>query len=310
MTVLDWLAEPWQYEFMQRALLVTAVAAVVCGLLSCWLVLIGWSLLGDAVAHAVLPGVVLAYLAGVPFAVGALVFGLGAVALIGMVRETTGLREDTAIGVVFTTLFALGIVLVSVTPSQIDLGHILFGNVLGVSDVDIWQVVLLGALAFTVLVLKRRDLTLYAFDRTHAHAVGISPPVLAALLLGVLALTVVVALQAIGVVLVVAMLITPGATAFLLTERMSRMLVIAPALAGGCALAGLYASYYLDASSGGMVVLAQGLVFALVFLFAPRRGVLRRLRGRGAAPAGGDGPVSDAGAPAQATTSLGPRLGA
>ncbi|WP_066587673.1 metal ABC transporter permease [Cellulomonas timonensis] len=308
MTVVAWLAEPWQYEFMQRALLVTVVAAVVCGLLSCWLVLIGWSLLGDAVAHAVLPGVVLAYLAGVPFAVGALVFGLGAVALIGMVRETTGLREDTAIGVVFTTLFALGIVLVSVTPSQIDLGHILFGNVLGVSDVDIAQVVVLGALAFTVLVLKRRDLTLYAFDRTHAHAVGISPRVLAALLLGVLALTVVVALQAIGVVLVVAMLITPGATAFLLTERMSRMLVIAPVLAGGCALAGLYASYYLDASSGGMVVLAQGLVFALVFLFAPRRGVLRRLRGRGAAAGGGL--ASDAAAPAQAATALGPRLGA
>jgi manganese transport system permease protein len=253
---------------------------------------------------------VLAYLAGAPFAVGALVFGLGAVALIGAVRETSGLREDTAIGVVFTTLFALGIVLVSVTPSQVDLGHILFGNVLGVSDADIAQVVVLGVLAFTVLVLKRRDLTLYAFDRTHAHAVGISPRVLAALLLGVLALTVVVALQAIGVVLVVAMLITPGATAFLLTERMSTMLVVAPSIAAGCALAGLYASYHLDASSGGMVVLAQGIVFTGVFLLAPRRGVLRRLRGRGGKGGGLSGLPGDAGAPSPVGVVGSPRLGA
>ncbi|MGW6129773.1 metal ABC transporter permease [Cellulomonas sp. NPDC055163] len=273
---LDWLAAPWGYEFMQRALLVTGVAAVVCALLSCWLVLVGWSLLGDAVAHAVLPGVVLAYLVGLPFAVGALVFGVGAVALIGLVRETSGLREDTSIGVVFTTLFALGIVLVSTTPSQVDLGHILFGNVLGVADVDIVQVVGLGVLTFAVLVLKRRDLTLYAFDRTHAHAVGISPRVLGALLLGLLAVTVVVGLQAVGVVLVVAMLIIPGATAYLLTERMSRMLVIAPVLAGACAVVGLYASYYLDASSAGMVVVAQGIVFTAAYVFAPRTGLLRR----------------------------------
>jgi len=282
MIVWSWLAEPWQFEFMQRALLVTVVAAVVCALLSCWLVLIGWSLLGDAVSHAVLPGVVLSYLVGAPFAVGAFVFGVGAVALIGIVRDTSRLKEDTVIGVVFTTLFALGVVLVSVTPSQIDLSHILFGNVLGVSDADIVQVLGLGALAFVLLVLKRRDLTLYAFDRTHAHAVGISPRALGALLLGLLALTVVVALQAVGVVLVVAMLITPGATAFLLADRMSRMLVVAPLLAAGCALMGIYASFYLDAASAGMVVVAQGAVFAVVYLFAPREGVLRHRRRRGA----------------------------
>ncbi len=290
-----WLAEPWQFEFMQRALLVTTVAAVVCALLSCWLVLIGWSLLGDAVSHAVLPGVVLSYLVGLPFAVGALVFGVGAVALIGAVRDTTRVKEDAAIGIVFTSLFALGIVLVSTTPSHVDLGHILFGNVLGVPDADVVQVVVLGAVTAAALVLKRRDLTLYAFDPTHAHAVGLSPRRLEVMLLGLLALTVVVGLQAVGVVLVVAMLITPGATALLLCERMGQMLVVAPLLAAGCAVGGLYASFFLDTSSAGTVVVAQGLAFTAAYLGGPRRGLvavrLRRHRAAAAAPAAASDPV-------------------
>lgn len=265
MTALTWLTDPFTYEFMQRSLLVTVVASIVCALLSCWLVLIGWSLLGDAVSHAVLPGVVLSYIIGIPFAAGALVFGFGAVALIGAVRDTTRLKEDAVIGVVFTTLFAVGLVLVSVTPSHIDLSHILFGNLLGVTDADIWQVVVLGALTTAVLVVKRRDLTLLAFDPVHAHAIGLSPRRLRALLLAALAITVVVALQAVGVILVVAMVITPGATAFLLTDRISRMLVIAPAVAALCAVAGMYASYYLDASSAGMIVLMQGIAFGVAY---------------------------------------------
>lgn len=265
MTALTWLTDPFTYEFMQRSLLVTVVASIVCALLSCWLVLIGWSLLGDAVSHAVLPGVVLSYIVGIPFAAGALVFGFGAVALIGAVRDTTRLKEDAVIGVVFTTLFAIGLVLVSVTPSHIDLSHILFGNLLGVTDADIWQVVVLGALTTAVLVVKRRDLTLLAFDPVHAHAIGLSPRRLRALLLAALAITVVVALQAVGVILVVAMVITPGATAFLLTDRISRMLVVAPAVAAVCAVAGMYASYYLDASSAGMIVLMQGLAFGVAY---------------------------------------------
>lgn len=265
MTALTWLTDPFTYEFMQRSLLVTVVASIVCALLSCWLVLIGWSLLGDAVSHAVLPGVVLSYIVGIPFAAGALVFGFGAVALIGAVRDTTRLKEDAVIGVVFTTLFAVGLVLVSVTPSHIDLSHILFGNLLGVTDADIWQVVVLGALTTAVLVVKRRDLTLLAFDPVHAHAIGLSPRRLRALLLAALAITVVVALQAVGVILVVAMVITPGATAFLLTDRISRMLVVAPAVAAVCAVAGMYASYYLDASSAGMIVLMQGLAFGVAY---------------------------------------------
>ncbi|GAA4046982.1 metal ABC transporter permease [Agromyces indicus] len=276
MPVVDFLLEPLGYDFMQRAFLVTVTAAIVCGVLSCWLVLIGWSLMGDAVSHAVLPGVVLAYLLGTPFAVGALVFGLGAVALIFLVRATSRVKGDAAIGVVFTTLFALGLVLISVVPSQTDLGHILFGNLLGVSAADLVQVLVLGAVTLAILVLKRRDLTLYAFDPTHAHAIGLNPKALGALLLALLALTVVVALQAVGVVLVVAMVIIPGATAYLLTDRFARMLVIAPAIAAVCAIVGIYASYYLDAASGGMVVLTMGVAFALAYLFAPRHGVVGR----------------------------------
>jgi manganese transport system permease protein len=273
---------------MVRALITTAIAAVVCALLSCWLVLVGWSLMGDAVSHAVLPGVVIAYVVGAPFAIGALVFGFLAVALIGAIRGTSRVKEDAAIGIVFTTLFALGLVLISVTPSQTDLNHIIFGNILGVSSADLVQIAVLAVVAFAILVLKRRDLTLYAFDPTHAFAIGLSPRLLGALLLGVLALTAVVALQVVGVILVVAMLIIPGATAYLLTDRFGRMLVIAPAIAAVSSLVGIYLSYWLDAASGGLVVLVQGAVFALVYLFSPRHGLIgpRLARHRRASDAG------------------------
>ncbi|WP_154605308.1 metal ABC transporter permease [Arthrobacter sp. AQ5-05] len=274
MSVFEFLLEPFDYVFMQRALVVTVIAAVVCAVLSCWLVLIGWSLMGDAVSHAVLPGVALAYILGAPFAVGAVLFGFLAVALIGAVRDTSRVKEDAAIGIVFTTLFALGLVLISVTPSQTDLTHIIFGNLLGLSHSDLVQVLVLGAVTFAILVIKRRDFTLYAFDPTHAHAIGLNPRMLGAFLLGLLALTSVVALQAVGVVLVVAMLIIPGATAYLLTDRFGRMLVLAPTISAACAVVGLYASYYLDAASGGMVVLTQGAAFALVYFFSPRHGLL------------------------------------
>jgi len=267
-TVLDLLLDPLTYGFMARATATVVVAAAVCGLLSCWLVLVGWSLMGDAVSHSVLPGVVLAYAVGAPFAVGATVFGLLCVVLVGLVRDggRGRVKEDAAIGVVFTTLFALGLVLVSVTPSQVDLGHIVFGNVLGIGTAELAQVVVIGALVALVLLVKRRDLTLYAFDPVHAHAIGLSPRLLGALLLGLLALTAVVALQAVGVVLVVAMLVIPGVTAALLTDRFVRRLVLAPSVAVVCSLVGVYTSYYTDTSTAGAVVLAQGLVFGVVLV--------------------------------------------
>lgn len=274
MDLVEFLLEPLRYAFMVRALVTSLVAAIVCGLLSCWLVLVGWSLMGDAVSHAVLPGVVLAYIAGVPFAVGAVIFGFLAVALIGLVRDTSRVKEDAAIGIVFTTLFAFGLVLISVTPSDTDLNHIIFGNILGVSQGELTQIAVLAVLVFLALVLKRRDFTLYAFDPVHAYAIGLNPRVLGATLLGLLALTSVVALQAVGVILVVAMLIIPGATAYLLTDRFGRMLLLAPAISAVCAVVGLYVSYYADTAPGATMVLAQGAVFTAVYLFAPRQGLV------------------------------------
>lgn len=283
MSIIDLLWEPLQYDFMVRALLVTVIAAAVCALLSCWLVLVGWSLMGDAVAHAVLPGVVLAYVLGAPFALGALAFGVLAVVLIGGIRGTSRVKEDAAIGIVFTTLFALGLVLISVTPSHIDLQHIVFGNVLGVSTGEFVQVVALAAVAVVVLLVKRRDLTLYAFDAGHARAIGLSPRLLGSVLLGLLAVTAVVALQVVGVVLVVALLIIPGATAYLLTDRFGRMLWLAPFTSALCSAVGIYMSYWMNVSSGGMVVLVQGIVFAAVYLVSPRHGLVSKIRLRRAA---------------------------
>jgi manganese transport system permease protein len=274
--LIGWFTDPLQFDFMQRAMLVAVIVGLSCALLSCWLTLLGWSLMGDAVSHAVLPGVVLSYLVGAPFAVGAFLFGTGAVALIGGLSRTSKVKEDASIGIVFTGLFALGLVLVSVIPSQTDLFHILFGNVLGVSDGDIAQVVVLGTLTLVVIALTWKSLVLYAFDPVHTHAIGLSARRYEVLLLGLLALTVVVALQAVGIVLVVAMLITPGATAYLLTDRFDRMLLVAAGVGVSSTVMGTYVSYHLDASTGGCIVCVLTVLFVLAYVFAPGRGILGR----------------------------------
>lgn len=286
--LLDALLAPFAYDFMLRAILITLVAAVASALLSTWLVQMGWSLMGDAVSHSVLPGVALAYILGIPFAIGAAVFGIGAVALIGGVRSASRIKADAAIGVVFTTLFALGLVIVSVTPAQTDLQHILFGNVLGVSDADIAQVLVVGSIVTTTLLVLRRDLTLVAFDPGHAHAIGLRPRVLHAVLLGALALTVVTALQAVGIILVVAMLVIPGATASLIAVRWDALLAWSVGVTVAASMVGLIVAFWLDISPGGAVVLTQGLAFGLALLFGPRRGlVIRWARARRHAVDGG-----------------------
>lgn len=282
--ILDWLIEPFQYDFMVRAFANGALSALLCGLLSCWLVLLGWSLMGDAVSHAVLPGVVLAYFFGAPFAVGALIAAIIAVTLIGTLRNTSRLKEDTVIGIVFTVLFALGLVLISVTPSNTDLSHILFGNILGVSSSDLLQIFILTAIALTVLLYYRRSITLFAFDPAHAQSIGINPKFYSALLLGVLAVTVVASLQTVGVILVVALLIIPGATAYLLSKRLRTMLWLSPVLAVAASTIGIYLSYWFDTASGGMIVLTMGGIFTCAYLFSPREGIIikavQKLRGR------------------------------
>lgn len=274
--MIDLLVEPMTYDFMRRALLVVAASGIAGALLSCWLVHMGWSLMGDAVSHAVLPGVVIAAMTGIPFAVGALIAALVAVALIGGVREAGTVREDAAMGIVFTALFSLGLVLIARFPSQQDLHSILFGSVLGVRDSDLAQVLIVAAFTVVVLLAFRRDLIMVAFDRVQAHALGLRTRALLALLLATLATATVAGVQSVGVILVVATLIIPGATAQLLARTMTGTMVLAVvvALAGG--VTGLYFGYYADLPPGPVVVLTQAVLFLVVQLFAPRRGVVPR----------------------------------
>ncbi len=278
MDTLPWLTEPLQHAFMQRALLVSMLVASVCGLLSCYMTLKGWALMGDAVSHAVMPGVVIAYALNLPFALGAFVFGVGSVAVIGYIKQMTRIKEDTVIGLVFTGFFAFGLILVSKVRSSIDLTHILFGNVLGISPADIQQTLWICGLVLAVLLLLRRDLILFCFDPTHARSIGIHTGVLHYLLLAVLSLAAVAGLQTVGIILVVAMLVTPGATAHLLTDRFDRMTWIAVGSAVLSSVVGIYWSYWLDASTGGCIVVVQTCLFLASFLFAPRHGLVAQLR--------------------------------
>jgi manganese transport system permease protein len=278
MDPLFWLLEPLRHDFMVRALLVSALVAGVCGLLSCFMTLKGWALMGDAVSHAVMPGVVIAYALNLPFALGAFVFGVGSVAAIGYIKQMTRIKEDTVIGLVFTGFFALGLTLVSKVRSTIDLTHILFGNVLGISGEDIRQTVLISVLVLVLLLLFRRDLILFCFDPTHARSIGLNTGFLHYLLLSVLSLAAVAGLQTVGIILVVAMLVTPGATAYLLTDRFDRMTWIAIGSAVLSSVLGIYWSYWMDASTAGCIVLVQTGLFVLSFLFAPRHGLLAQQR--------------------------------
>jgi manganese transport system permease protein len=275
---MSWLIEPLTHAFMLRALLVSALVGGVCGLLSCYMTLKGWALMGDAVSHAVMPGVVVAYALGLPFSLGAFVFGVGSVAAIGFVKQKSRIKEDTVIGLVFTGFFALGLVLVSKVRSNIDLTHILFGNVLGISSSDIQQTLLISSLVVTLLLVFRRDLLLFCFDPTHARSIGINTGLLHYLLLSVLSLTAVVGLQTVGVILVVAMLVTPGATAYLLTDRFDRMTLLAIGSSVLSSVLGVYVSYWSDSSTAGCIVLVQTALFLMAFLFAPRYGILKGQR--------------------------------
>ena len=274
--LLDWITEPLQYGFMVKALWVSAFVGIVCAVLSCYITLKGWSLMGDAVAHAVVPGVVVAYALGIPFAVGAFLFGFGATVAIGYVKENTRLKEDAVIGVVFTGFFAFGLMLSTKIPSNIDLFHILFGNVLGISQEDIIQTLIAGFITLLVILLRRKDLLLFCFDPNHAKAIGLNTTFMYYTLLLVLALTIVTALQTAGIILVVAMLVTPGATAYLLSDRFDRMLAIAVGTSLLSSILGVYLSYHLDAPTGACIVVLLTLLFVAAMIFAPKYGLLRR----------------------------------
>lgn len=271
--MLETLLTPLQYEYMLKAIFVSAVIGGVCAFLSCFITLKGWSLMGDALSHSVVPGVAVAYYASWPFAAGAFVTGLLAAVGMGFVKAKTRLREDAVIGVVFTAFFAFGLLLISLFPSQVDLRSIVFGNILGISNADVAQVLIISGVTLIVLGLKWRDLLLFCFDASQARALGINTTVLHFTLLTLLSATAVAALQTVGACLVVAMLVTPGATAYLLTDRFGRMIGIATAMGVGTSAVGAYASYYFDGSTGGCIVTLQSILFVVALIFAPKHGM-------------------------------------
>lgn len=272
------LLVPFLYDYMLRAMGISALVGAVAGLLSCYVVLKGWSLMGDALSHAVVPGVVLAWLGGIPFAIGAFASGMLAAAAMAGLRGRTPLREDVVIGVVFTSFFGAGLFLLSIFPSNVRLQTILFGNVLGIADGDILQMAIISVLVALTLAVKGRDLMLSLFDPVQLAAIGGSPAAMRLLLLTLLAATAVAGLQAVGAVLVIGMLVTPGATAYLLTDRFGRMAAIATAIGATTGLLGAYGSYFLDGSTGGVIVVSQAVFFLVVLISAPRHGVLATRR--------------------------------
>lgn len=267
MEILQFITEPLQYAFMLKAVLVSGVVGAACAVLSCFLILKGWSLLGDAISHAVLPGVVLAYIIGIPFSIGAFFFALLAVVLIGFIKTNTKIKEDAIMGIVFTTMFALGLILISRVTSTVDLTHVLFGEVLGISNQAAAYTVLTLALVAAVILTFRRTFLIFCFDVVHAQSVGMPVRFIHYAFLVLLAITITGSLQTVGIILVIAMLITPGSTAFLLTKKFSTMLQISVLVSVVSSVVGAYASYYLDVSTGGAIVFMQGCIFLSVFFY-------------------------------------------
>lgn len=265
--LLDWLLEPFSYTFMQYALGSALIIAAVCAVLSCYLVLKGWSLMGDAISHAVLPGVVLANLFALPLTLGAFFSGLFCAFSVGYLKNHSRLKEDTIMGIVFSGMFAIGLVLFVKSGTTQHLTHILFGNILGISHTQFIQSLLLSSFILLVIYLKRRDLVLYCFDSNHAKVVGLNTTFLHYGLLSLLSLSIVSAMQVVGVLLVIAMLISPGITAYLLSKRFGVMLVIALTVSLTSTLIGVFLSYHLDAATGPSIVLVQALIFLISLLY-------------------------------------------
>jgi len=260
---------------MNEALIVGVAIAAVCAVLSCYLVLKGWSLMGDAVSHAVLPGIVGAYAFGIPLPVGAFCSGLFCAIATGYIKANSRVKEDTVMGVVFTGLFAFGLVWFTKIKSDLHLDHILFGNILGLETGDLRNTLIVAGLTLVVVLGLRRDLLLFCFDSAHARVIGLRTTLLYYLLLSLLAVTIVVSLKAVGIILVVAMLVAPGCIAYLLTDSFGKMLWIATSAAVFSTLTGVYVSFFLNAATGACIVLVQAGVFLITLVFAPKHGLLK-----------------------------------
>jgi ABC-type Mn2+/Zn2+ transport system permease subunit len=276
---MSWLTEPFSLGFMQRALIASIIVGVVCAVVGCYIVLRSMAFLGDALAHAILPGVAVAYLVGVNLLAGALVAGLIVAVGISYVSRAGTIREDTAIGIFFAAALALGVVLISTMHIYaVDLTHVLFGNVLGVSTTDLWITGGLAVVVLAAIVLLYKRLLVMSFDPILGETLGLNTHALRTGLFLMIAATIVVSLGTVGVALVAAMLVTPPATAYLLTRRMPAMMAVSALIGVVSAVGGLYVSYYLNVASGGAMVLVATAIFLLAFLFAPGRGVVSRLR--------------------------------
>lgn len=264
---------PFQLPFMVQAMVIAVLVAVPTALLSCFLVLKGWSLMGDAISHAVLPGVVLAYMVGLPIGIGAFIAGMVCALSVGFLKEHSRIKEDTVMGVVFAGLFGLGIVLYTAITTDVHLDHILFGNMLGVNWADIMLAVAIALGVVLVVAAKWRDLMLFIFDAQQAGAIGLNTRLLHYGLLAMISLTIVGALQAVGMILVIALLIAPGAIAFLVTRRFGVMMLVAVGVSVGCSLVGVYLSFFLDSAPAPTIVLLMSACFILAFIMTQRRRV-------------------------------------
>lgn len=272
------LWEPFTYEYMTRAIWVSALVGGSCAFLSCYLMLKGWSLMGDALAHAIVPGVALAYLLQIPYALGAFAAGLLAALSMLIVKQKTKLHEDATIGLVFTAFLSLGLFIVSINPAHVNITNIMIGNILAISTADAWQVVMICSGTLIFLTLKWKDLMTVFFDDQHAAALGFSVTGLKIIFFSLLSAMCVAALQTVGACLVIALVVTPGATAYLLTDRFPRLILIAMTIGTGTSVLGTYLSYFLDGATGGVIVTLQTFIFLAAFVFAPKHGLLKARR--------------------------------
>lgn len=276
--MLEYLLEPFSYEYMQKAMWISAAVGGICAFLSAYLMLKGWSLIGDALSHSVVPGVAIAYALSLPYALGAFFAGILAALSILWIKSISKLKEDAVIGFIFSTFFALGLLIISLNPTSINVQNIILGNILGIADEDIYQVAIIMLICLVLLLIFWKDLLLIFFDETQAITVGLSPLFYKVLFFTLLSACVVAALQTVGAILVIAMVITPGATAYLLTDKFKTLIKIAVALGAITGFVGVYLSYYLDGATGGVIVTLQTLLFLLAFLFSPKYGLMSQKR--------------------------------
>ncbi|WP_417682392.1 metal ABC transporter permease [Roseibium sp.] len=279
--MIDLLLEPFSYGYMTNAIWVSALVGAVCAFLSAYLMLKGWSLIGDALSHSIVPGVAGAYMLGLPFSIGAFLSGgLAALAML-FLRSRSGLKEDAVIGLIFTSFFGLGLFMVSLKPMAVSIQTITMGNILAITPSDTLQLVLIGGVSLVVLLAKWRDLLAVFFDEGHARSIGLNPEALRIVFFTLLAASTVAAMQTVGAFLVIALVVTPGATAYLLTDRFPRLIALSVAIGAVTCAVGAYLSYFLDGATGGVIVCLQTLLFVLAFVFAPKHGTLaarRRVR--------------------------------